>query len=105
MKRLALPLHLPALPRPCPHSAKRITDDPRLRFLAPPHLQLRPRSARGPPRADIPRLTAHLFNSGLDANAGFFPCVQQPGDATLRRSHPRFGPRRSAGVARRTAAK
>ena len=34
----------------------------------------------GSPSSPIPSLDALLFNSGFDANVGFFACVPQPGD-------------------------
>ena len=37
----------------------------------------------GSPSSPIPSLDALLFNSGFDANVGFFACVPQPGDSIV----------------------
>jgi hypothetical protein len=84
LQRLQLPLRLPTPSRTRPCHPSLITSHPRLRRLPPPRLQPCPHSARSPPRADILlACSPSLDNSGFDANAGFFACVMQSGDALL----------------------
>jgi len=98
IKRLSLPLYpllLPARVLAALKTSPEIVDSGGSRLLVYNHAQTTlearlTQTFREPP--------APLFNSDFDANAGFFACVPQPGNALLYDSHPRFDPRRSVRI-------
>ena len=81
-----------------PHSTNHMTSgDPRLRRLAAPSLQPRARSARDPPGKDIPHARSPLLQLGLRRQRRLLRVYTATRRrAPLRRSRPRFRPRRRA---------
>jgi hypothetical protein len=84
LQRLPLLLSLSLSPsRACPCRTPS-ANCPLLRRFPHPRIQPRPRSARSPPRADLPlHRGVPPPNSGFNANAGFFTCAPQLDDVLL----------------------